>query len=66
MNDIFKKYRNKINKEIKGIFFLYNGNIINEDLKLEQINNKDCEMSILVFDYNQDNIKTKFESNIKK
>ena len=53
MNDIFKKYRNKINKEIKDIFFLYNGNIINEDLKLEQINNKDCEMSLLVFDYNQ-------------
>ena len=60
MKDIYKKYIIKINKEIKDIFFLYNGNIINGDIKLEQINNKDNEISILVFEYNQNNIKQNF------
>ena len=41
MKDIFKRYITKINKKMEDIFFLYNSNKINDDLKLEQINNKD-------------------------
>ena len=41
MKDIFKRYLTKINKKMEDIFFLYNSNKINDELKLEQINNKD-------------------------
>ena len=62
--DIFKRYSNKINKDINNIFFIYNGTLINHNnLKLEEINNKDNEINILVFDINNNNneIKNKRE-----
>ena len=34
MKDIFSKYSEIINKNIKDIYFLYNGNKINEENKL--------------------------------
>ena len=59
INDIFKKYSNKINKSINDIFFINNGNIINnKNIKLEEINNNDNNINILVYDiYNNNNEK---------
>ena len=48
MKDIFKRYLIKINKNLNDVYFLCNGNKINEELKLEEINNKDNEIKILV------------------
>ena len=50
MKDIFIKYLFKINKGKNDVYFICNGNKINEELKLEQINNKDNEIKILVND----------------
>ena len=51
MNDVLKRYTNKINKDINNIYFINNGNIINKDnLKLEELNNKDNKINILVYD----------------
>ena len=50
--DIFKRYLIKINKNINDVFFLCNGNEINQELKLEEINNKDNEIKILVNNIN--------------
>ena len=57
MRDIFKRYLIKIQKDINNIFFLYNGDKIKEDLKLEEINDKDTEIEILVNDINIENDK---------
>ena len=32
MNQIFKRYTSKINKDINNIYFIYNGNIINNNI----------------------------------
>ena len=56
MNDILKRYTNKINKDINNIYFINNGNLINKDnIKLEEINNKDKIINILVYDINNNN-----------
>ena len=56
MNDIFKRYTNKINKNINDIYFINNGNIIDKNnIKLEEINNKDNIINILVYDINNNN-----------
>ena len=56
MNDIFKRYTNKIKKDINNIYFIYNGNIINNNkIKLEEINSKENEINILVYDINNKN-----------
>ena len=48
INDILKRYTNKINKDINNIYFMNNGDIINKDsIKLEEINNKDNIINIL-------------------
>ena len=52
MKDIFKRYLIKINKDINDVYFICNGNKINGELKLEEINNKDNEIKILVNDIN--------------
>ena len=51
MKDIFKRYLIRINGDINDIFFIYNGNKINGELKLEEINNKEEEIKILVYDF---------------
>ena len=38
LNDIFQRYANKINKDINDIYFINNGNKINNNnIKLEEI-----------------------------
>ena len=56
MNDIFKRYSNKIKKDINNIYFLNNGNrLLNNNIKLEEFNNKDDIINILVYDSNINN-----------
>ena len=53
---LLKRYTNKINKDINKLYFIYNGNIINNNnIKLEEINNKENEINILVYDINNNN-----------
>ena len=63
MKTIIEKFASKIQKNINEIYFLYNGNILNSELKLEDINNKDNEISIMVYDSlvnkNQSSLKDK-------
>ena len=55
MNDIFKRYANKINKNVNEIYFINNGDLLKNNLKLKEINNKDKEINILVYDFNSNN-----------
>jgi len=57
MKDIFKRYLAKIKKDINTLYLICNGNKINEEVKLEEISNKDNEIKILVYDINGNNIK---------
>ena len=50
MKNIFPRFLTKINKSISEVFFMYNGSVINGELKLEEINNIDNEITILVSD----------------
>ena len=45
IKDILKKFCLKIEKSIDDIYFLYNGEQVNEELKLDEINN-DKNLSI--------------------
>ena len=56
MNEIFKRYTNKINKNINNIYFINNGKVLDKDnIKLEKINYKDNIINILVYDINNNN-----------
>ena len=37
-------------KVIKNIYFFYNGNMLNEELKIKEINNGNNEIKILVYE----------------
>ena len=56
MKDIFGRFLIKSQLDLKNIFYLYNGTIINPELKLEQINNNENELSILVQTLDEDTI----------
>ena len=64
MKDIFSSLNNKVSKEVSNLFFLYNGQIINDNLKLEQINNKDNKITILVQELVNEDIQKAEEKNI--
>ena len=56
MRDILNRYVIKLNKNLSDVYFLYNGNLINEELQLKDINNQDNSISILVYDNKQTSI----------
>ena len=60
IKEICKRYITKIQIDINTIYFIYNGNKINEDLNFnEQANEEDKKrniMNILVYDINKENI----------
>ncbi len=60
MKDIIKKFSIKYNEEIKDAYYLYKDTIVNQELKLEQINNNDNEINILVVssEINKEDIET--------
>ena len=66
MKDIFKRYLKKIEKDRNAIYFLYNGDKINEESKLKEINNKDKEIEILVHNIDNSIIEDKEELKLSK
>ena len=50
MKDIIEQYLITIKKDHKNCFFLYKGNMVKEELKIEEINNEDNELKILVYE----------------
>ena len=65
MKDIFKRYANKISKDVNDVYFISNGSKIKEESKLEDINNKDNEIKILVNDINDKKNENKKENQNK-
>ena len=57
MKEIFMKYAIKIGKEINNIYFLANGNKINEELKLEEMKNINNILVYEIKDEEQDKNK---------
>ena len=55
IKDIFKRYANRINKDINNIYFLNNGNRLNNNIELEKINHKYNKIIIFVFDICKNN-----------
>ena len=57
--DIFNRFINKIGIDGNNIYYIYSGNIINEELKYEEIINVEDKnrnkMNILVIDRNDNN-----------
>ena len=49
LKEIIKKFKSQSKNEINDFFFLYKGNMIDEECKLEKINNTDNKIKILVF-----------------
>ena len=66
MKDILQKYLQKIKKDRNDIYFLYNGDKINEELKLKEINNKDKEIEILVHNIDTTIIEDEEELKLSK
>ena len=64
MKDIFTRYSTKINKSVKDILFLYNGNIVNGELKLEKLLTSfmmETKIAILALDIEDDDDNDKVE-----
>ena len=61
LKEICKRFELKTNNEINNIYFLYNGNKINEELKFNELANKEDNerniMNILVYEINKTIIK---------
>ena len=58
MKDIIKQYT----KDLNNIYFLYNGDMLKKELKIEEINNEENEIKILVLEIeDQDEIKEKLK-----
>ena len=61
IKDIYKKYETKIGKDISKLYFIYNGNKINDNLNLNEIINEEDKrrniMNILVNENNETIIK---------
>ena len=54
IKDVIKQYVKNIQKDLENIYFLYNGNIINKEMKIEEMiknkDNKENELQILVYE----------------
>ena len=55
LQQIFKKFLSEVNKKQQCIDFFHEGDLINNDLKLEDINNSDDEITIIVKEKNTNN-----------
>ena len=53
MKNLFQNYALKINKDSKDLYFLYNGTKLDDNSKLEEINNSQEEITILVAEYEE-------------
>jgi len=66
IKDIFRRYSNRMNKDINNIYFLNNGNKLNSNLELEKINHKFNKINIFVFDICKKNNNNNEGSSIPK
>ena len=61
MKEIYNKFGNKVKIDVNKLYFMYNGNIINLELKYKQIINEidktKNKMNILVEEYKKEEIK---------
>ena len=57
IKDIINKFKYKIKEEDNNLYYLYNGNKINEELKFNQIINNKEEKKINILVYNNENEK---------
>ena len=55
MKDLINKFLNKVNLDLTNILFLYNGDILNMEKTLKEINNEDKIISIVVNKNDNDN-----------
>jgi len=68
IKDVLQKYAIKISKKLDDIYFLHNGEIINEKLSFKELNNKSgkIEGNINKFVYDKDNLENLNEKYLKK
>ena len=60
MKDIFNRFKIKINEEDDNLCYMYNGGIVNGELKLNQIiRNNEANINILVYNNKNKNEKDK-------
>ena len=55
MKDIINKFKNKIKEENNNLYYIYNGDKINEELKLNKIIKNENEKNINILVYNNNN-----------
>ena len=66
IKDIYKKYETKIGKDISKLYFIYNGNKINDNLNLKEIiNEEDKRRNIMNILVNENNITIIKDDKIK-
>ena len=56
MKDIIEQYLIETQKDNKNVIFLYKGNLVKEELKIEDINKEGNEMKILVYEIEDNSI----------
>ena len=67
IKDIFKKYETKIGKDISKLYFIYNGNKIDDNLNLDEIiNEEDKRRNIMIISVNENIIPIIKENQIKR
>jgi len=67
IKDILRSFAEEVNKNTEDLYFLYNGQLMDENLILEKINiNNDNKLKILVFDYINNNKDDKKKIELSK
>ena len=57
IKDVINKFKSKIEEKDNNLYYIYNGNKINEELKFNQIINNKEEKKINILVYNNENEK---------
>ena len=65
MYDIFNRYTSKTEEDIDSLFFLINGNKVDNNVKLEEINKTDNKINVLVYNIDEDDDSNINESTAK-
>lgn len=63
--DIFKRFTSKTGEDIDSLFFLINGEKVEDNIKLEDINKKDNKINVLVYKKDDNDDKNINEENAK-
>ena len=63
MKDIIKQYTKDLKQDLNNIYFLYKGDMLNQELKIEEINKYEKEIKILVYEIEE---QEKIEEKLKE